>query len=291
VLQEERMSSELVVPLIDEGGPVGILNIESSKINAFTEHHQELLQAIANQAAVAIKMQKTRNQLALQESVNEGVIETNEIMHAIGNLIDPIKFPLESVVQTKKLDMSTKESINRALSAVEELYNLKEELLTPVRELNIIPLAVNEVTQNVLERLEAVLRKEEVEILVDVTDGTPLVLADKRALINVLMNLVGNAVDAMAEKKNKTLVIHAYKEPMSEMTRIDIEDFGRGIPSAIREEIWRPLFSRKTVKKGTGLGLYTCRRLIVRMKGEIFVHKTEIGLGSVFSLRLKSVEQ
>jgi GAF domain-containing protein len=288
VLQEEKMSSELVVPLMDEGKPIGVLNLESPKLNAFTIHHQDLLQAVANQAAVAFKMQKTRDRLALQESINEGVIETNEIMHAIGNLIDPIKFPLELIVRTKKLDVSTKGNIERALQAVEELYNLKEELLTPVRELYLIPLIPEEIIQEAIDRLDEVMRNDKVSLNVLLED-MPLILADKRALINVLVNLISNAIDSMSEKEKKIIVVRGYKETMSKMIRIDIEDSGCGIAASIMDDIWRPLFTKKASKKGTGLGLYTCKRLIVRMKGEIFVDKTELGVGTVFGLRLRSV--
>lgn len=291
LLKEEKMFSELVVPLMDEGRPIGVLNIESSRPNAFTSHHQELLQAIANQAAVAIKMQKTRDRLSLQETINEGVIETNEIMHAIGNLIDPIKFPLESTVRTKKLDDATKGNIERALRAVDELYNLKEELLMPVRELVFIPLIARDIIQEAIDSLEEVLQSENVEIQVVINDDIPLILADKRALINVLLNLIRNAIDSMSGKEKKLIIIRAYEEKMFEMARIDIEDFGCGIPEQLIEDIWHPLFTRKVTKKGTGLGLYTCRRLIVRMKGEIFVDKTKVDVGTVFGLMLKPVHR
>ncbi len=289
VLKEERMLSELVVPLVDEGRTIGIINIESPKVNAFTSHHQELLQAIAHQTAVAIKMQKTRDRLSLQENINEGVIETNEIMHAIGNLIDPIKFPLESIVRNNELDDAVRNNINRALRAVDELYNLKEELLMPVRELFVIPLSVKDVVRDALGSLEEIFLNEDVEIQTIVESDVSLILADKRALVSVLLNLISNAVDSMSEKEKKSIIIHVYKETTSEMARIDIEDFGCGIPVQIIEDIWRPLFTRKISKRGTGLGLYTCRRLIVRMKGEIFVDKTEVGVGTVFGLRLKLV--
>jgi GAF domain-containing protein len=289
VLKEEKMLSELVVPLVDEGRTIGVLNVESPKSNAFTSHHQELLQAIAHQAAVAIKMQKARDRLSLQENINEGVIETNEIMHAIGNLIDPIKFPLESIARNKELGDTARNNINRALRAVDELYNLKEELLMPVRELIIIPLKIKDVIQDALDSLDEILLSENVDIQTFVESDVSLVLADKRALTSVLLNLISNAVDSMGEKEKKSIIIHVYKETTSEMTRIDVEDFGCGIPVPIIEDIWRPLFTRKISKKGTGLGLYTCRRLIVRMKGEIFVDRTEIGVGTVFGLRLKSV--
>jgi signal transduction histidine kinase len=110
-------------------------------------------------------------------------------------------------------------------SAVRNLQS-EEELLTPVRNQH-YSISRKRGNSKRVERLAAVLRKEDVDS-VDVTRGTPLVLADKRALINAVNNLVGNAADAMP-KKDRTIVIHAYKEPMSEMTRIDIEDWSNPI--------------------------------------------------------------
>lgn len=118
--------------------------------------------------------------------------------------------------------------------------------------------------------------------------------ADKRQLEQVLMNLVVNARDAMAEggtiliaTKPVTITEDMRRDravvPAGHYSMIRIEDSGCGIPPERLQKVFEPFFTTKGVGKGTGLGLSTVYGIVKQSGGFIFVD-SEVGKGSVFSL-------
>ena len=107
------------------------------------------------------------------------------------------------------------------------------------------------------------------------------VWADPQSLIQILLNLMLNAVDAMPDGGN--LVIDTSINDSS--INISIADTGDGIREENMDRIWEPFFTTKDVGKGTGLGLSVTRSLVERLSGDISV-KSEIGKGTSFRISL-----
>ena len=99
----------------------------------------------------------------------------------------------------------------------------------------------------------------------------PLVLGDARALEQVFVNLISNAVQAMDTNGGSLSVkIQDYdKEKESNLYEVIIADSGPGIPSDIRDHIFEPFVT--TNVNGTGLGLAISKRIVSAHKGNIFV--------------------
>jgi two-component system NtrC family sensor kinase len=110
----------------------------------------------------------------------------------------------------------------------------------------------------------------------------PMIRASLSELQQVLLNLINNALDAMA-KTGGTLEI-AVKHIGDDLW-IHVKDNGPGIPEANLERIFDPFFTTKPVGKGTGLGLSICYGIVTRMGGEIDA-QSEIGSGTEFRIRL-----
>ena len=130
----------------------------------------------------------------------------------------------------------------------------------------------------------------------------PMVRADKRQLEQVLMNLVVNARDAMAEEGGN-VVIRTQSEtfekaqeresaviPAGEYVKIQVEDFGAGISPEYRQKIFEPFFTTKRTGEGTGLGLSTVYGIVKQSNGFIFVD-SEIGKGTVFEVLIPAVDR
>jgi signal transduction histidine kinase len=86
----------------------------------------------------------------------------------------------------------------------------------------------------------------------------PKILAYGSELNQVWTNLIDNAIDAMQGKG----VLEITTQQQNGFVRVDITDFGSGIPSDIQTRIFEPFFTTKAVGGGSGLGLETVRRIV-----------------------------
>lgn len=100
-------------------------------------------------------------------------------------------------------------------------------------------------------------------------------------LLHVFVNLITNAVQAMAHGGTLTLRTTAEGTVVS----IQVSDTGCGIPPDLFHEIFEPFFTTKPPGKGTGLGLYNIKHVIHQMHGTIAV-TSEVGNGSTFTITL-----
>lgn len=113
------------------------------------------------------------------------------------------------------------------------------------------------------------------------------VQADRMRLEQVLVNLIRNACDALAESSGrpKTLRIGVEPDPASGMVRCTIEDSGCGIPADALSRIFEPYFTSKPPDRGTGLGLPLVKQIIEGYRGSLRVVSEE-GAGSTFAFEL-----
>lgn len=127
-------------------------------------------------------------------------------------------------------------------------------------------------------------KTEGVNVVWEFAADVPLVLGDFQQLVQVLVNLIANACDAMdgasrAGGKRLTLRTRATEERVF----LEVEDNGPGIPPEIKERIFEAFFTTKELGKGTGLGLPICRQIVRDHGGDIVVDSVP-GRGTVFRL-------
>jgi len=115
----------------------------------------------------------------------------------------------------------------------------------------------------------------------------PTLYLDRHQLLQVLMNLVMNARDAMPD--GGTLAIAACAGD-AESVLLEVADSGTGILPEHMENIFEPFFTTKEPGKGTGLGLAISARLIESFGGRIEV-ESQPGKGARFRVRLPGVRQ
>lgn len=99
------------------------------------------------------------------------------------------------------------------------------------------------------------------------------------------MNLTKNAVDALRSVGGGNIWLAAREEEGKVM--ISVKDDGPGIDDSIRDRLFDPFTSTKSIKQGTGLGLSICYAIVKRYDGEIRVI-SESGKGATFSVFLPS---
>lgn len=105
----------------------------------------------------------------------------------------------------------------------------------------------------------------------------------------VFMNLIGNAIDAIDEVENwpgggdsKIPIIRLETDVCPGAVIIKISDNGRGMNSATRAQLFDQFFTTKAIGKGTGLGLYISREIVVDRHGGNLWCESELGRGTAF---------
>ena len=127
-------------------------------------------------------------------------------------------------------------------------------------------------------RADVVQRGVDLVVVADESVGSAV--AEPRALHQVMLNLVTNALDALAGRPDAILRISATRRTH---VRIQVADNGPGIAPASRARVFRPFYTTKP--KGTGLGLAITRKLVTFMRGTLEVESAPGG-GALFVVAL-----
>jgi PAS domain S-box-containing protein len=147
------------------------------------------------------------------------------------------------------------------------------------------PLDMNAVLDNVLTLFNAEAIVRNVTIERDFDKSLSPVLGDKIQLQQVLLNLIMNAAEAMAESSNedeKRRIILGTKAT-DQGIQVTVRDFGPGIDPARRDDIWQPFFTTKSA--GLGMGLGVCRSIILSHHGRISAENHPEG-GAMFTFEI-----
>jgi signal transduction histidine kinase len=129
------------------------------------------------------------------------------------------------------------------------------------------------VVRHVAALLNPQLKKARASLASDIPPDMKSVAIEAHALQQVLVNLVQNASQAMADAKIEqgVITISARPAPGDIATTITVTDNGPGIPAKDRGRVFDPFFTTKAAGVGTGLGLAVCRHLIATAGGSIEV--------------------
>ncbi len=106
-------------------------------------------------------------------------------------------------------------------------------------------------------------------------------------LVQVLTNLLANAVDALRDHPSPTVSIRSF--PQDGWAVMEVSDNGPGVPEALRPQLFRPFFTTKPAR-GTGLGLMISRHIIESMGGRLS-HQPGPAGGACFLIKLPLAEE
>ncbi|MEJ5358285.1 MAG: PAS domain S-box protein [Desulfobacterales bacterium] len=176
---------------------------------------------------------------------------------------------------------------SRIINHLREFGRKSEQALQPV--------SLNEVLRRTAEMFSQQLKSRGIEIVWDLAEELPPVLAETNRLEQVFINLLINARDAIEErvlahphqKGSKKIFVSSRREGAKVLARV--EDTGTGIPPAVLARIFEPFFTTKKVGKGTGLGLSISYQIVRDFGGTIRAESMP-GEGAVFIVELPAQE-
>ncbi len=290
----------LVVPLIYQTRLSGILLI-SDKLSSqdFGLDDIEFLSILANQIAVAIEnarlyeAEKSATQhlrAAQQKLVNsERQVALGEmsarVAHEINNPLGIIKNYLlltkrsagENIEVANHLDVVGQE-IDRIARIVRQLLDFHRPLSDELEVINITA-----IVEDVLDLMDRQLETGSIEVVKQFEPDCPPCEGSPENIKQVVLNIIINACDAMAEGGQLTIAI----DRRDNEARVRFCDTGPGIPPEIIPRIFEPFFTTKHPGQGTGLGLAVCYGIIKRHGGTITYRNTEEG--GCFEIRLPAI--
>ena len=143
---------------------------------------------------------------------------------------------------------------------------------------------ISEIVDHTIGLIKKSLESQKITLEVRVKSDASL-LVYRNELMQVLLNILTNAKDALAERRPKDPKIEILINANDQSVNIEICDNGGGIDEAVMAKIFEPYFSTKGAKSGSGLGLYMSRTIVEEhLNGEISASNT--AEGACFHLRL-----
>jgi signal transduction histidine kinase len=175
------------------------------------------------------------------------------------------------------------------LAGTERIRHVTRELSTFTRpndeRLGVLDLAgvARSVLKLVRKEIEARAR------LLEDLGPSPAVQANEARLVQVLVNLLMNAWQALPAPDPGRHVIGVRTATEAGHAVVEIWDSGPGVPPSLRERIFEPFVTTKDIGAGTGLGLFVCRNIVKALQGTITVHDAPGG-GALFRVVLPPAE-
>lgn len=282
------------LPLKTANNIIGVLGIRPKDARIFlTPEQRQTLSAFANQAALAIE----RVRLAEQARQTELLQATEKLQTALLNSIShDLRTPLVAIMgaltsldeQDESLDDEYRRSlVSTAREEADRLNRLVNNLLSMTRiesgaiKLHYEPGDIQDVIGTALEQLGS--RVAEHEIKVSVPDDFPLVPMDFTLMVQVVVNLLDNAVKY--SPKGSTIEVSASL--LDDKACLQIADRGVGIPPEDLPRVFDKFYrvQRPESVSGTGLGLSICKGIVEAHHGNIYVRNRDGG-GTVVSVEL-----
>lgn len=176
------------------------------------------------------------------------------------------------------------EFMNKVEGETERIREIVKNLLdfSKPRDAHLRTSDINAVIRKAMRLVQNMLDVSNIETIVNLEEGLPLVFIDENQIQQVLVNLITNAVQAMAEGGRLFLTTRPREDRNS--VEVAVMDTGKGIPPEYVPHIFDPFFSTKG-DGGTGLGLSVSYGIIKNHKGDIRV-ESKPGVGTTFTIVL-----
>ncbi len=308
--EDSRNPRSTVVALMKiMGNAIGVIEVQSYDLEAYTQEHATAMRMAANLAANAIENvrlleQERRGAEQLRESQKlESVGRlAGGIAHDFNNMLTAIngysdltlrKLPEGDALRQNLLEIKKAGERSAALTQQLLAFSRRQVLKPKVLDIN------QEVTEigKLLERLIG----EDIKLVANLGADIGRVEADPGQLSQVIINLAVNSRDAMPQGGKLVIETSNFQIDAEyaarhigslpgDYVRISVTDTGSGMSQEIQEHVFEPFYTTKEVGKGTGLGLATVYGIVNQSGGYIRV-ESEVGKGTTFEVFLPRIEE
>jgi signal transduction histidine kinase len=285
--------SWLAVPILRNGGAIGLLEVDSTRAGAFWAEDERLLGTVAQALAGPIDLAARYADEQRSRTLRDAFVGV--VSHELRTPITTI-YGMSRVLRRRLTTMQPAD----VLQAVEDiegeadrLRRLAEDLLVLSRAeggglvLSDEPLVVGHVVRRALAAERN--RWPRHVFAAEISDDLPLVAGEDLSLEQVLRNLLGNAAKYGPEGEPIQVVVAPHKGGV----QVRVLDRGPGLPEGTGERLFE-LFYRAPeavrMQSGAGIGLFVCRQLVEAMHGRIWARQRPEG-GAEFVFWLPALDE
>ena len=274
-----------VIPVRDETQQVVGLLLLSFEVTELVQARQEAENALAEVRAAQTQMVQLEKMRAVGELASGVAHDLNNALMAVLGYTELAEESLDDVEVLQSSLNVIKKSASDASSTVKRLQNFARQRAMAHGE----PTDVNQVVADVIQmtrprwRDEAQKQGRHYAITTDFSE-LPTLLAEESGLREVLINIIHNALDAMASGGTLTMATRLTEGADGEEIQIEVRDTGKGMTPEVAARIFDPFYTTRGIE-GTGLGLAVSWTIIQRHGGHISVDSAP-GQGTRFTLHL-----
>ncbi len=295
-----QTKSEIDVPIRTETEVIGVLNIQSDKLNEFDEEDVILLEILGDILGIIIEnaslyrelksaykeLTEAQEKIILAEKLQLIDEISEEVAHNFQNIFSVIEGRLEFLFfknppdEIKKDMEEIKKAVDSGVKIVENFYRSIEESKEVFKKLE-----SSEIVEEALKSCENYLKSRSSIDNVSIEkiyNHKKLIYGNKELLTQALFNVILNSFEAMKERG----IIKIETRDFENFVEIRIKDTGVGMGEDTKKRIFQPFFSTKKQKKEF-FGLYNTYRIVSFHKGELDVISKK-GRGTTVIMRIPS---
>ena len=307
--------SEICVALKDGDQMLGVIDVESSQRNAFSNNDLMAMEALAGVLATVVssadqyeRQLETVRQLrtaqvelkahmAAQQEAERRLLQAAKLA-AVGEMAAGIAHELNNPLTTVTgfaeliLDETSPDTPHRAdmeliLKEARRARDVVRRLLDFPRqgERTRSKADINEIIEDVLMLTRHLIHMSGVQLTLELTKNLPWISVDTNQMKQVFLNLIHNALQAMPAGGNLEIQTSVETKDNRQWIAVIVKDSGVGIEVKNKEQIFEPFFTTKGDQGGTGLGLSVTYGIVTDHGGTIEVESSP-GKGSMFTVWL-----
>jgi signal transduction histidine kinase len=284
-VQREGIRLTAEVPLLAEGGLVGVLSIATSEPRSFSAEERSLLQAIGHQLGTAITSARLRHEVLMAERLaavgRVAASVAHDLRSPLGGILRSAEFlarPELSPEMRQRLSQAVTSLIHRLINTTQQILDYVHHEELPLKR---TPTSLAGFLDEVLAVLDVDFSDRGIEVIRHWDyEGTVVMDADRMA--QVVYNIAANARDAMPE--GGLFSVATCQDGQEVVVRFS--DTGPGVPEELRDRVFEPFFTHGK-REGAGLGLSIARRIVEEHGGRLWIEAGEQhGAAFVLSLPL-----
>jgi signal transduction histidine kinase len=295
---------EMDAPLMVGERVIGVINVESARLNAFQDEDLHLLSALAGQLAIILDNVQAHRDLAdraqqLQEAYNE-LAEAEKLKdQLIQNISHELRTPLTFLKGYSELMLEeafgeippafhdplriVRQKTDTVVRLIERIISL--QAMNP-QSLELGPLNLANLVDEAVDRWKPQMLRAGLEARLDVVPELPPVVGDRKRLAEALDNLLSNIVKFSPRGGQATIRLRAQHE----LIHAEISDTGIGIPPDKLGKVFNRFYQVDGTSRrrfgGAGVGLGLVQKIVEAHGGRVWAESPGLGQGSTVHLVL-----
>jgi two-component system, LuxR family, sensor kinase FixL len=213
-----------------------------------------------------------------------------------GSIVHEVNQPLASIISSADAALRwlerDKPDIEAALKSVERISEIARRAgrtvadmraMTSSTALEVVERSMNSIVGEALQMSSAIIARSDVRTEIVFDPAKPIVSVNPAQLLQVMLNLVQNAIDSMREVADRSRILGIRTATGGGSVIVEVADTGVGLPAGGSARLFDPLYTTK--KGGMGLGLAICRRVVL-MHGGTIDARSNPDFGALFAVSL-----